>query len=565
MRFGHYSLRARPFWAGAVLALIAAALLVAYLQRRHEAEQQAQRALIESQMAERTAALLADRLQQEFEAVVVNTIEGIDHADLRERRLAKIAPFLSAALERHRFVDRFLFWNQRLPASIVNEVAFFDPSLDVEAHAVPIRDETGEALGGLVADADLGAELLAFAHSPEQKGRTLILTERILDGERHEVVIHTYGASRWPEDAPGLIGFTVNLTAVEERLLPELVATEFARLVPADAGMPRLRFSLLNERGELAHGAPVAADAPSGQAPVDLVFFPRAEPMGWFAGRTIRQPQWTVVVTAEPDQHAITTQDFLYAALLGLILIALACAVLLNRQSLRLSKLHADFVANVTHQLKTPLSLLAAASETLEHERLRTPEKVREYAAIVGSQTASLTTLVERVLRLSRIDDATTQQDFEPLDLGRLVGDAVRRFDTTLANGNTALEFRAPDREVEVVGDPAALDDVMVNLLENAAKYSNGDGRVTVGVDRLGDTAVISVRDHGIGIDRGDLPHIFERFYRGRHNGSPVRGFGVGLSMVDSVVRAHHGRVVVESEPGRGSEFRVVLPTNPVS
>jgi len=245
----------------------------------------------------------------------------------------------------------------------------------------------------------------------------------------------------------------------------------------------------------------------------------------------------------------------------GLILMALVCAVLVNRQSMRLSRLHADFVANVTHQLKTPLSVLSAASETLERERLRSPEKISEYAALVGQQTASLTRLVERVLRLSQIDAGVTGYDFKPVDLVELVRESVDRFGSNLARPAMAISFDGPPDLVTVDGDPSALEDVMENLLENAAKYTNGNGRIDVRVATQNGRAMVTVKDNGIGIEHRDLEHIFEKFYRGQGNGSRVKGFGVGLAIVENVVRAHHGQIHVESEPGRGSEFEIVLPT----
>jgi len=543
-----------------VVALVAAALLVAYLQRRHEAEQGAQNALIRQEMTERTAALLADRLRQEFEAAVVSTIESIDHADLRESRLAKIAGGLAAGGKRHPFIERFLFWNQRLPSSVVNQVLFYDPSSNAADQAVPITGADGEPLGGLVVDADLGPDLLGLAHSEDNRGRTLILAERQARDSRYQVVMHTYGASRWPEDAPGVIGYIVNLTAVERRVLADMLTTELARLAPRDAAAPRLRFTLLNDEGEVAFGPPVPAGVTSGQASFDLAFFPKAEPAGWYASNTIPLPRWTVVISAEPEALRITTPDYLFVAVLGLILMALVCAVLVNRQSIRLSRLHADFVANVTHQLKTPLSLLSAASETLERERLRSPEKVSQYAALVGQQTASLTRLVERVLRLSQIDAGVTGYDFKPVDLVELVRDSVDRFGSSVARSAVAISFDGPADRVTVEADPSALEDVMENLLENAAKYTNGDGRIDVQVAAQNGWAMVTVKDNGVGIEHRDLAHIFEKFYRGRGNGSRVKGFGVGLAIVENVVRAHQGQIHVESEPGRGSEFEIALP-----
>lgn len=562
MRLRHLSARARPLLVAAGLTLIAAALLIAYLQRRHEAEQRAHSTIISQQICERTAALLASRIRQQFESALVDTIEGIDHYELREARLSTISSAFDLGLERHAFVERFFFWNERFPERFHDQVLFYDPSPEREGTEQAIWAEDGDSRGGFETIAPLGRELLSIAHAPDNIGETLILLDREVDGARYQVVTHTYGADRWPEDVPGVIGFMVKLDAVGRSVLSEIVVSEFARLMPLSTDAPRLKLNVIDEDGDRLWGESLAPGVATGRASVELAFYP-ITPTPWNAReRAFQVPAWDVVVSAPPDTAGFTTQDYLFLAVLLLILIAFACAALLNRQSERLSELHANFVANVTHQLKTPLSLLAAASETLEHERLKTPEKVRDYAALVGHQTEALTRLVERILKLSRIDAATDARELEPVDLVQLVESTVERFDETFKNRPGLLSFEAPPQEIVVDGDPASLEEAVVNLIENAAKYTNGQGGVRVRVDASDREASVSIADDGVGIERDDLPHVFEKFYRGRSSDSSVRGFGVGLAIVQSIVDAHHGRISVESEIGRGSEFRMVFPTS---
>lgn len=562
MRLRHLSAGARPLLVAAGLTLIAAALLIAYLQRRHEAEQQAHTTIISQQICERTAALLASRIRQQFEAALVDTIEGIDHYELREARLATVMPALDSGLERHAFVEKFFFWNERFPARFHDQVLFYNPNLKATSSELALSDHEAVSQGGFEAMPTLGRELLSLAHAPDNIGEALILLNREVDGSHFQIVTHTYGAERWPEDVPGVIGFMVNLDAVGRSVLAEIVVSEFARLMPLSSDTPRLKLNVVDDAGTIILGDSLPSDVATGRARIDLAFYP-ITPTPWNARElAFDVPNWEVVVSAPPDTAGFTTHDYLFAAVLLLIFIAFACAALLNLQSERLSKLHADFVANVTHQLKTPLSLLAAASETLEHERLKTPEKVRDYAALVGHQTEALTRLVERILRLSRIDAASDAYEFQPVELVQLVESTVERFGETFATRSGSLSFDASSDEVLVEGDPASLEEAVVNLIENATKYSNGSGNVRVRVDGSDHEASVSIADDGVGIERDDLPHVFEKFYRGRTNGSSVSGFGVGLAIVQSIVHAHHGRISVESEIGRGSEFRMVFPTS---
>jgi nitrogen-specific signal transduction histidine kinase len=441
-------------------------------------------------------------------------------------------------------------------------VLFYAPAADAGHVSIPIAGDDGVRLGGLQADPELGRELLRIAHSPQFLRRSLILVERTHEGVPYQIVMHTYGAFAWPEDSPGIIGYTVNLDALRAKVLGEMATSELARAAPDGREAPRLQLTVLDDNDRHVWGPQVPDATATGRVGMSLAFYPTGMPARW-AGSSLPVPEWTLVVSAVPVSPSLDTQDYLFAAVLLLILIALVCAAVLHRQAVRLSQMHGDFVANVTHQLKTPLSLLAAATETMQLDRIRTPEKMREYATLVNNQTARLTALVERILRFSRIDAGAAEYEFAPVDLAHLIRSTVTRLDGTLRNGHTTLTFDAPDEAVPVVADATAIEDVMANLLENAVKYSDGapDGRVTVQVSRAGDRALVAVRDHGIGIEPQDLPHIFDKFYRGRRTGSQTRGFGLGLSIVERVVRAHRGEIHVESVPGEGTEFRIVLPT----
>lgn len=242
---------------------------------------------------------------------------------------------------------------------------------------------------------------------------------------------------------------------------------------------------------------------------------------------------------------------------------ALVCAVTVDVEALRLSRIQAVFVANVTHELKTPLSVLLGASETIDLGRVHSsPEKLDESLGIVRTEAARLSRFVERILSFSRSEVGLSRHMLETVDVGDLVNGCVASFQTVAGPAVTIRAEVASDVRL-LNADRAGLEDVVINLLENAVSYSNGSNEVRVRAESVGLQAVISVQDHGVGIDHADLPHIFDRFYRGHNGGSHHRpGFGLGLAIVQSVVRAHRGVIQVMSEPGSGSEFRVVLPLN---
>ena len=216
-----------------------------------------------------------------------------------------------------------------------------------------------------------------------------------------------------------------------------------------------------------------------------------------------------------------------------------------------------DFVAHVSHQLKTPLSLLSAATETLQMDRVRSPEKLGEYLDTIHAEAARLSHLVQRVLEFSRMQQ-DRRYEFEDVDFGALTRETVDAFAHGLAGQFTFhVDIEGPGPYVHV--DPAAIEQALANLLDNAVKYSDTIKEISVRVRRDHRVATVEIADRGVGVAAADHDRIFDRFYRAssaRHR----PGFGLGLSIVRDLVQAHGGRVDMTSMPGAGSTFRISLP-----
>jgi two-component system sensor histidine kinase SenX3 len=224
--------------------------------------------------------------------------------------------------------------------------------------------------------------------------------------------------------------------------------------------------------------------------------------------------------------------------------------------ALRVAAMRRDFVADASHELKTPIAAIQAGSETILRALDEDPEAVRRFAEQVRSSAVRLGRLVGDLLDLSRLE--TEDPAFEEVRLDELVADEVARLSGP--GGKGVVDWVVMVSPVSVLGSRNDLRLAARNLLENAQGYAAG-GQVKVSVERRDDQAVLEVADDGIGIPTRDLPRVFERFYRvdaarSRHTG----GTGLGLAIVKHVAGRHGGEVAVESELGRGSTFRFWLP-----
>ena len=227
----------------------------------------------------------------------------------------------------------------------------------------------------------------------------------------------------------------------------------------------------------------------------------------------------------------------------------------------RLEETRKDFVANVSHELKTPLTAIAVLVETLlEGQDLDTSTRQR-FLAKIRDQGSRLTAMVRDLLDLSRIESGEILAQFEPLDLRSTIRNAMSGLQTEAERRGVQVEASLPDHPLIMTGDQRALGNMLTNLLENAIRYTPAGGSVQVRAALDDGQLVIELQDDGIGIEERHHERLFERFYRADEGRSrEVGGTGLGLSIVKHVVVAHHGHVSLRSAPGEGSTFRVTLP-----
>jgi signal transduction histidine kinase len=237
----------------------------------------------------------------------------------------------------------------------------------------------------------------------------------------------------------------------------------------------------------------------------------------------------------------------------------------LNRQ-LTLARQKTDFVSNVSHELKTPLTSIRMFSELLADQRVTDPAKQRSYLNIITAETARLTRLINNVLDFSRMERGEKKYNFRDGDLVKVVRDTAESYRPHLENNGFKLECALSAGELPVRADTDALAQVIVNLLSNAEKYSNGKGlkEITVETSRRDGPlpcAEVRVLDRGLGVPRGSEEKIFEKFYRAHDSlASGIEGSGLGLTLARQIARAHGGDVFYEAREAGGSCFILRLP-----
>jgi signal transduction histidine kinase len=256
--------------------------------------------------------------------------------------------------------------------------------------------------------------------------------------------------------------------------------------------------------------------------------------------------------------------------MLGVLSLLLAGGLVFTYRSVSkevaLAKLKSDFVSNVSHELRTPLSLIRLYAETLELGRIKGQQKIEEYYAIIRKESERLTALINNILDFSRIEAGRKEYEFRQTDLAELVANTLDTYRDQIDEHGFTFEESIDLGLPPVTVDREAIARSLVNLVNNALKYSDREKFLGVKLFRADGALKLEVRDRGIGIARGEQSKIFEKFYRA---GDPLvhntKGSGLGLSLVRHIAHAHGGEIDVVSAPGKGSTFTLTLPLEPAA
>jgi two-component system phosphate regulon sensor histidine kinase PhoR len=230
----------------------------------------------------------------------------------------------------------------------------------------------------------------------------------------------------------------------------------------------------------------------------------------------------------------------------------------------RIDRVRKDFVANVSHELRTPLTSIQGYAETLIEGAIHDEQRRGEFLERIRHQAGRLGKLTSDLLTLSTIESGKYSFKRSPVDLGPILREAMAALSGQAEQKSISLRFETPAQTQLAECDPDAIHQVMLNLLDNAVKFSHRGGSVEVSIQPGDKFMKVSVNDHGIGIPSAELPRLFERFYRvDKARSRELGGTGLGLAIVKHIVEAHGGKVFIESELGKGSQFSFTLPSAP--
>lgn len=227
----------------------------------------------------------------------------------------------------------------------------------------------------------------------------------------------------------------------------------------------------------------------------------------------------------------------------------------------KLDKMRKEFVANVSHELRTPLTTIKSYTETLLDGAVENKEYTINFLKVIDSESERMTRLVKDLLQLSKLDYDNIQWNMKRISIYKIVSECVYKMNISAQQKNQELVFD-PDMFIpEIMGDKDRIEQVIINILSNAIKYTPENGRIEVSLSKEDGNIVVVVADNGIGIPKEDIPRLFERFYRvDKARSRMLGGTGLGLSIARQIVEAHKGKIRIISEYGQGTQVYITLP-----
>ena len=258
------------------------------------------------------------------------------------------------------------------------------------------------------------------------------------------------------------------------------------------------------------------------------------------------------------------TKIYIYMSLFLIVVIAIMFIIsmrTINNQR-KLDQMKNEFINNMTHEIKTPISTISLACEMLQDSSISQDDNSRSnFVGIIADENARMRLLVETILQSSKMSNKNFTLTTRTIDVNQIAAHVAQSFRLTVANRGGSIDTQLQAAPPTIEGDELHITNLIYNLVDNGIKYSTDAPRILIATAIENHNFILRVTDHGIGIAKENQKHIFEKFYRvSTGNVHNVKGFGIGLNYVAQVVKLHHGRISLDSELGQGSTFTVAIP-----
>lgn len=503
--------------------------------------------------------LLAAALERDMKGGHVSVLLKV-----QERELAQVAPYeladrFARGFARFPYLDAFFVWTagpgdgSTYAFNRADRRPAWDRDTVADAPYPVVIRQHPEALRSTV--------LLARAQG--RLGARFTLFEVSIEGVRYQVIAHLlYDGVGETVTLKSAVGFLVNLEWVEQHYFPD-VLVQVQQIIDD----PSLSLQVVDNTGAViaSVGPPLVEVSAPGESTYErhfpLAFAEQALSDG---PQPFRDPTWMtrVGVANETTRLAATRGGTRTLLLLGLgtlvTIVGLGVTVRAARRSAELAEVQSEFVSAVSHEMKTPLSLIKLASDTLAHGRYASPDAIGEYGLMIMKESQHLARLIDNVLCYARITDTSSEYDLEVIDVAEVAQESLDRFAPQLKELGFDVQLQVPAEPAFVRADPLMLGQVLDNLVDNALKYAAAGRWIGVSVVADGSRVRVEVSDRGEGVPPDEWARIFDKFYR--RKATRHRGAGLGLAIVRRIVEDHRGTVDVTSRTGHGTTLTVTLP-----
>ena len=540
----------------AVVVAIPVAVLF-YFQFRSINDLASTSSVVLRQLSQETADATARDVEDTLKRPHIGVLLAVPQARSDAMDRAWMDDVLRQGLEESPFVEAFYVWSEISPVLpnqllVYNRDSLADQSADLERR---FRDAPG-----------VGAVILPRLRQLLEHKRAIVAFPATIGGRRKYVQAQLRFPNAARDSFSSLVALVVDAEDIRSKYLPDMMKRRLAA-VQHLGGFPQLDLTLRDGKGQvLFSSAPPDANVFVDERSFPLVFFDR-ELLEYTAPVEVEPETWTLqtgfggqTITAIADSSSRPQ-----LALMAILALIMAAGVFFvagaAAREVRLADLKSNFVASVSHDLKTPLALIQLFAETLELGRVRTPERASEYYRIINGEAKKLTRLIENILDFSRMEAGLRPYRATLADLGDVTRTVVARLQSQFEQGRFTVTTRVEPGLPAVDVDTGAVQQAIENVLANAMKYSREHRDIEVVVERLDGHVGVRVSDQGIGIPKHLQRRVFRKFFRVESGlGGGPQGCGLGLAIVDHTMRGHGGSVSVESEPGQGSTFTLAFP-----